>query len=414
MIIKPRLQTHVKSYLIASLRWINVLGIETSCDDTAVAIINDRKKVYSALRYTNRDEQREKGGICPASVAIQHREKLPNLVSKCMRESGLSYEEIDAIAVTTKPGLVIALKEGIKTAIEVARAQKKPLIPVHHMRAHALSGFLCSESLQFPFLCLLISGGHSLIVLVKQAEDFEILGQSLSGSAGECLDKIARELNVQSMEGCENIHPGAGLELVAKKASADGYLRYAVGLPSTPRADMNFSQLKSSFLNLIKRKKDSDDFSVEDFCSSAQHFVARHIISKLNAAFDHLNSTGEIKSLRHLVISGGVASNMYINNGIRKLCSHYNIEHIPVPPHLCTDNAEMIAWTGTLMMKEKSRDIYKSSDIPDLIYAHAKYEIGNDVRDKLPKKTFNKLSGYTIHDDLPLKFFNSDMFKSRS
>ncbi|KAK5984638.1 hypothetical protein GCK32_011840, partial [Trichostrongylus colubriformis] len=161
-----------------------------------------------------------------------------------MAEARMSISDVDAVAVTSRPGLVIALKEGLRLGLTLSRQYKKDFISIHHMRAHALSGFLVSECLKFPFLSMLISGGHALIVLTRSADDFVLYGQSTSGSPGECLDKIARELELHEIEGFREIHPGAAVEQLASRCSENGHLRYGVFGPCTSGADMNFSRLK--------------------------------------------------------------------------------------------------------------------------------------------------------------------------
>ncbi|VDK51889.1 unnamed protein product [Cylicostephanus goldi] len=205
-----------RSSLLAR-RSLVVLGIETSCDDTAVALVRDDKKVLSSQRFADRDTQRRLGGISPREVALQHKAHLPRLLDECLKESGYAVSDVDAIAVTTKPGLVIALKEGIRKGLELSRFYKKDLISIHHMRAHALSAFLVCDSLSFPFVSVLISGGHALIVLVRSASNFTIYGESSSGSPGECLDKIARELKINEMPEFYDVHPGAAVEKLASR-----------------------------------------------------------------------------------------------------------------------------------------------------------------------------------------------------
>ncbi|VDM68755.1 unnamed protein product [Strongylus vulgaris] len=152
-------------------------GTHSSCDDTAVALVQDDKKVLFSRRFADRDTQRRLGGISPREVALQHKKHLPRLLDECFGETGLKVSDVDAIAVTTKPGLVIALKEGIRKGLELSRLYKKDFISVHHMRAHALSAFLVCDSLSFPFVAVLISGGHALLVLVRTADDFTIFGK---------------------------------------------------------------------------------------------------------------------------------------------------------------------------------------------------------------------------------------------
>ncbi|XGW05961.1 hypothetical protein V3C99_016370 [Haemonchus contortus] len=394
-------------------RRLTVLGIESSCDDTAVALVRDDKSVLSSRRYTDRETQRRLGGISPREVALQHKEHLPRLLNECMDEAGMSVSDVDAIAVTTRPGLVIALKEGIRLGLTLSRHYRKDFISIHHMRAHALSGFLVSESLRFPFLSMLMSGGHALIVLSRSADDFVLYGQSITGSPGECLDKIARELEINQIEEFRKLHAGAAVEQLASRCSEDGHLRYSTAGPCTSGADMNFSQLKSAYLNLARKHRNDADFSVEDFCASIQHHVTRHLASKLHNCLEYLHSNGELSSIRHLVLSGGVAANTYICNGISKLTSFHGLEVIKVPPRLCTDNAEMIAWNGILCLNENSSNIHPYPDIPESVYAHARFPVGTCSRSVVPSKPRRRLGITTVRGDVPLKVFDKEQLKQR-
>ncbi|KAK6757349.1 hypothetical protein RB195_015274 [Necator americanus] len=391
-------------------RRIVVLGIETSCDDTAVAFVQDDRKVLSSRRFADRETQRRLGGISPCEVALQHKEHLPRLLDECVKEAGLGVADVDAVAVTTKPGLVIALKEGIRKGLELSRVYKKDFISVHHMRAHALSAFLVCNVLSFPFLSVLISGGHALIVLVRSANDFTLLGESTSGSPGECLDKIARELRINEMQEFLDIHPGAAVERLASRSS-NGHLRYSVTGPHTSGADMNFSQLKSSYLNLARRHAGDEDFSVEDFCASVQHHLTRHLVSKVHNCLEFLLSSNRFSEIKHIVISGGVAANAYICNGISKLANFHGIEVVRLPSRLCTDNAEMVAWNGILCLRENSPDVHRYPEIPESVYAHARFHIGSCSRALVPSKPRRKLGITTVHGDLPLKVFDKDQLR---
>ncbi|KAL6743405.1 hypothetical protein Aduo_016447 [Ancylostoma duodenale] len=392
-------------------RTVIVLGIESSCDDTAVALVQDDKKVLSSRRFADRETQRRLGGISPREVALQHKEHLPRLLDECLNESSLSVSDVDAIAVSTKPGLIIALKEGIRKGLELSRLYKKDFISIHHMRAHALSAFLVCDSLSFPFLSMLISGGHALIVLVCGASDFTIFGESTSGSPGECLDKIARELQISEMREFLDVHPGAAVEQLASRSSPNGHLRYSVIGPHTSGADMNFSQLKSSYLNLARKHRTEEGFSIEDFCASVQHHVTRHIVSKMHNCLEYLRVSEQLPHIKHIVISGGVAANGYICNGISKLSSLHGLEVVTVPPRLCTDNAEMVAWNGILCLTENSADVYRYPEIPESVYAHARFPIGTCSRSLVPSKPRRKLGITTVHGDLPLKVFDKDQLK---
>ncbi|KHJ85706.1 DNA-binding/iron metalloprotein/AP endonuclease domain protein [Oesophagostomum dentatum] len=171
---------------------------------------------------------------------------------------------------------------------------------------------------------------------------------------------------------------------------------------------MNFSQLKSAFLNLIRRSRTEQGFSVEDFCASAQHHVTRHIVSKLHNCLEYLRSSGQLSDMKHIVISGGVASNNYICNGISKLAHLHGLETVRVPQRLCTDNAEMVAWNGILCLRESSSEVHYYPDIPVTVYAHARFPIGTCSRELVPSKPRRKLGISTVHGDLPLKVFDKE------
>ncbi|CAB3396723.1 unnamed protein product [Caenorhabditis bovis] len=393
------LRKSIQALRALSTNSTKVLAIETSCDDTAVAIVSKEKNILASKKFTNRQIQTKLGGICPSVCAQQHREMLPKLLSECVEESGVHIRELAAVAVTVTPGLVIALKEGIHTAISLAKSMGVPLIPVHHMRAHALSILLSTDRVKFPYCTLLISGGHALICEVKSPDDFVLYGMSVSGSPGECIDKVARELDIENAHS----HAGAAVEMLAKRASENGHLRYSSVLPSTSGADMNFSQLKSTYLNLAAKHKNSPDFCREDFCASLQHSVARHLTSKLHSFLDWYTENESNRS-KTLVIGGGVAANAYIANGITKLADAYEMETFQVPLELCSDNAEMIGYTAILMLENKSPAVIHHDQIPDNIYAHARSDIGVDHRWKIPAKPRRRLAVSTIHGNQSIRF----------
>ncbi|CAB02716.1 putative tRNA N6-adenosine threonylcarbamoyltransferase, mitochondrial [Caenorhabditis elegans] len=390
---------------------VKVLGIETSCDDTAVAIVNEKREILSSERYTERAIQRQQGGINPSVCALQHRENLPRLIEKCLNDAGTSPKDLDAVAVTVTPGLVIALKEGISAAIGFAKKHRLPLIPVHHMRAHALSILLVDDSVRFPFSAVLLSGGHALISVAEDVEKFKLYGQSVSGSPGECIDKVARQLGDLGSE-FDGIHVGAAVEILASRASADGHLRYPIFLPNVPKANMNFDQIKGSYLNLLERLRKNSETSIDipDFCASLQNTVARHISSKLHIFFESLSEQEKLP--KQLVIGGGVAANQYIFGAISKLSAAHNVTTIKVLLSLCTDNAEMIAYSGLLMLVNRSEAIWwRPNDIPDTIYAHARSDIGTDASSEIIDTPRRKLVTSTIHGTERIRFRNLDDFK---
>ncbi|KAF1750808.1 hypothetical protein GCK72_017359 [Caenorhabditis remanei] len=391
---------------------LKVLGIETSCDDTAVAIVSSDRKILAAERYTEREIQRKQGGINPSVCAQQHRQHLPGLIEKCLSDAGTSPKELDAVAVTVTPGLVIALKEGISAAIKFARSHNLPLIPVHHMRAHALSILLIDESIRFPFSTLLLSGGHALIAVAESEEIFKLYGESISGSPGECIDKVARHLGTLGSE-FDGIHSGSAVEILASRSSESGHLRYPISLPHVEKVNMNFDQIKGSYLNLLDRiRKNGEDVDIPDFCASLQNTVTRHIATKLHCFYDSLSAEDRLPG--QLVIGGGVAANRYIFDAISKLSAAHSVSTIRTPLSLCTDNAEMVAYTGILMYQNRSKSIlWTPEKIPDTIYADARTPIGLNASSEILDQPRRQLVNSTIHGNEAIRFRNFDNFRNK-
>ncbi|CAD6192448.1 unnamed protein product [Caenorhabditis auriculariae] len=335
------------------------------------------------------------GGISPGESAKQHRERLPELIEQCFKGASISRDQISAIAVTTRPGLVIALKEGIRSAIGLARELQKA--------THSRSSHASPRSFRVSF------NGKSSI---SSPEEFSIYGQSVSGSPGECMDKIARELHVQQIPEFKNIHPGAAVEILASRSSQEGHSRYPIAMPNTVGADMNFSQIKSPYLNMARAEMLRSYFSLEDFAASLQHTVTKHIAGKVHSVLEWLKI--EERPVKHLVISGGVGANRYISNGVSKVAAFYGVETVAVPPNLCTDNAEMIAYTGILMMERSSPDIIPWKKLPDMIFAHARQDIGPDERSRVPKRPVNRLAMKTVHGNEPVRFFDKEFFRAQA
>uniref|UniRef100_A0A7E4UWX0 N(6)-L-threonylcarbamoyladenine synthase n=1 Tax=Panagrellus redivivus TaxID=6233 RepID=A0A7E4UWX0_PANRE len=355
-----------------------ILGIETSCDDTAVAIVSADKQTLGQRVYVERTGQGQFGGINPAISASQHRGHLDRLIEEVLDEVQCRASDLDAVAVTTRPGLVICLKVGIERALAVARNARLPLLPVHHMRAHALAGRLVDPDLQYPFLSLLVSGGHCLLVLVKGPTDFDLIGTAGKSSPGECIDKVGRAIGVD----CRQRHYGAEVERLASLSSPEGPFRFEVKTPITPAADFNFDSLKSSYLQALLDKYKgipADESDLIDFCASLQYQVTSHICRKLHVALDFLCSKTDIfaqNTPRSLVLSGGVAANRFISTQVGKICAHHGFTVVSPPPRLCTDNAEMIAWAGVEMFNEKNPDIISHLKLPSSIYAVDREPIG--------------------------------------
>ncbi|VDK19423.1 unnamed protein product [Anisakis simplex] len=274
-------------------------------------------------------------------------------VDECLEESGMRLADLDGIAVSTRPGLVIALRVGIAKALSLARQARTRFVNVHHMQAHATIASLLHPELRFPYVCVLISGGHALITIAYGPENFELLASSVSGSPGECLDKIARSLPSEAFTEFIGLHPGAALEQLAKNCSLDGHLHYRVNMPGTNGPNMDFSSVKNSYLTLLRKLK-SASLNVENFCASVQHSVAAHLANKLHHCLEYINNSEKIPTEnRRIVVSGGVASNAYILSALEKIAHIYGYSLLTIPPRLCCDNAEMVAWNGILLINSE-------------------------------------------------------------
>ncbi|CAJ0957286.1 unnamed protein product, partial [Mesorhabditis belari] len=378
-----------------------VLGIEASCDDSAVALVNGDGEVLARRAYANREIQARLGGIVPSIAAEQHRNHLMPMIDECLRESGCQLQDLSGVAVSNRPGLVVALKAGVQVALNIARRARTNLIPIHHMRAHALSALLVNKEIRFPFIAVLLSGGHCLFTVCDSPDNFRLLGQSFSGSPGECLDKVGREIGVHTLPEYQHLHIGAAVERLAKIASSNGHFRYTVNGPSTSwAADTDFSSIKASFLMLIS--KEGSSICIEDFCASVQFSITRHIASRLHAALNFLRESGDLEKCQHVVIGGGVAANAYIAQALSKVVSHYGLRCFQIPKSLCTDNGEMIAWNGILSLNHRSSAVIPWDKIPDQLYCLSREDIGDDIRERVQKPKA-KISAGSLHPNLPLR-----------
>ncbi|CAD5224144.1 unnamed protein product [Bursaphelenchus okinawaensis] len=327
-----------------SKRFYTVLGIETSCDDTCAAIVDSERGILAARRDQNWTSQLKIGGISPFLAAQHHRKMIDFQVHTVINKAGIRYKDLDGVAVSTEPGLVICLKVGVDKALAVCRDHSLSFIPVHHMKAHALSARF-NNDIEFPFVALLISGGHSIIALVNDPENFQIIGQAISSSSpGEAIDKVARILGLPATP-----HYGAQVEKLAEKS--DKVIRYVTRLPHTSGADMDFVTLRELFLTALRREK---DLEINDFCRNLQHMVTSHLCQKLDVALSFINSKSLVTHKnKSLVVAGGVSANKYIRDCVANVASHYGYR-IKVPlPQMITDNAEMIAWTGIELLNKR-------------------------------------------------------------
>lgn len=350
----------------------NILGIETSCDDTGCAIINQNGEVLSeTLRSQNLVHLRN-GGIIPDLAQDLHRSNIEPVILEALTEAKLSMEDISAIAVTLEPGLPLSLVVGMKYAKHLARKHNKPIIPVHHMEAHALVGRM-NEDIQFPFLVLLISGGHCLIAVVNDINKFLLLGESMDSAPGEMFDKVARRMKLRNIPEYSSLCGGLAVEMAASKATNPH--EFKLPLPLTDYKDCNFSfnGLKTSVMLQLHRKEklhgiEADKVIPEanDLCAAMLMATSRHLVHRLQRAMEFCQLNKLIPDInKHLVVSGGVACNNFIFKTLAKLCKESDYTISRPPPKLCTDNGTMIAWNG-LEKWQRGIDIVRELNILDI------------------------------------------------
>lgn len=307
---------------------MKILAIESSCDETAVAVVEDGRKVLCDCIASQVELHRVYGGVVPEIASRKHIEAIYGLADEALRTAQISRNEIDAVAVTYAPGLIGAVLVGVNFGKAAAMALNKPLIPVHHIKGHIAANYLAYSGLEPPFLCLVVSGGHTMIVDVKDYTKMEILGGTLDDAAGECFDKVARVLGMP--------YPGgAALDKAAAVGKPDKYTLPRSKVGENPY-DMSFSGLKTAALNLIHHAEQvGETLDVSSLCASFSKAVSDTLIPRTIQA---LEKTGYKK----LAVAGGVAANSRIRRDIQQSAAAMGVEVYLPPLSLCGDNAAMV------------------------------------------------------------------------
>ena len=315
-----------------------ILGIETSCDETAASIITENDKgiptVLSNIVSSQVDVHKEFGGVVPELAARSHIEKIDWIVEKAIADSGKKIEEIDAVASTAGPGLIVCLSVGLSFGKAFASAINKPFIAVNHLEGHALSPKLNSH-LNYPYLLLLISGGHSQYLSVQGLGKYKRLGTTIDDALGEAFDKTAKLLGIE-------FPGGPQIEVLAKKGNPE---KYDLPKPIFNKGGCNlsFAGLKTAILKIAKSiKTEQEKF---DLAASFQKTVEEILNKKTKIAFDEFEKENELKE-KVFVVAGGVAANKKIRSMLINLCEANNYKSIFPPIELCGDNAAMIAMVG--------------------------------------------------------------------
>ncbi|MBO5130070.1 MAG: tRNA (adenosine(37)-N6)-threonylcarbamoyltransferase complex transferase subunit TsaD [Oscillospiraceae bacterium] len=307
---------------------MNILAVESSCDETAVAIVRDGREVLTDCIASQVALHREYGGVVPEIASRKHIEAIYGLADQALENAGLTRDEIDAVAVTYAPGLIGAVLVGVNFAKAAAMALNKPLIPVHHIRGHIAANYLAYPDLEPPFLCLVVSGGHTMIIEVKDYTDMQILGTTLDDAAGECFDKVGRVLGMP--------YPGgAALDKAAQQGDETRY-HLPVAKPGENPYNMSFSGLKTATLNLIHHAEQvGEELDIPSLCAAFTAAVSETLVPRVVRA---LEETGYKK----VAVAGGVAANSRIRHDILEAAGKLGAEVYMPPLKLCGDNGAMI------------------------------------------------------------------------
>ena len=324
---------------------IIIIGIESSCDETSVAIVKNGREVLSNVINSQIKIHEEYGGVVPEIASRCHTEVINQIMKESLKEANISLDDVDAIAVTQGPGLVGALLVGVSYAKGLSFVTGKPLVPVNHIEGHIAGNYLSHSELKPPFLCLIVSGGHTHLVKVDDYNKFEILGKTRDDAIGEAFDKVARVVGLG--------YPGGPkVDNLAKEGSP------TINLPVThfDNLDFSFSGIKTAVINLNHK---DPNINKADLCASFEKAVTEMLLSNVKKA---IKQYGENK----IVIAGGVSRNTYIRKEFDKLEDELGIKVYYPEPILCTDNAAMIAAAGYYDYINGKRADLKLNAIPNL------------------------------------------------
>lgn len=307
---------------------MKILSIESSCDETAAAVVENGRTVLSDIVASQVEEHKLYGGVVPEIASRRHCEAISQVVSAALDQAKLTLNDIDAVAVTACPGLIGALLVGVNYAKGLAFAANKPLIPVHHLRSHIAANYVCHTQLKPPFLALVVSGGHTSFVKVNDYTDFEIIGATRDDAAGEALDKAARAMGLP--------YPG-GLHM-DKEAVGGNEKAFAFPNPKVDNApyDCSFSGLKTSVINLLHNaQQKGESVNVKDLSASYLHAVVHCLTQRTEMALDEFG-------FETVVLAGGVSANSVLRREMQSLCDKKGVQLYYPIINLCGDNAAMV------------------------------------------------------------------------
>lgn len=329
-----------------------ILGIESSCDETAASVVKNGREILSNVIYSQIDLHTLYGGVVPEIASRKHIEKVNQVIEQALKEANVDFKDLDAIAVTYGPGLVGALLVGVSTAKALSFSTGVPLVGVHHIEGHISANYIGNPELEPPFVCLVASGGHSHLVVVKDYGEYEIIGQTRDDAAGEAFDKVARAIGLG--------YPGGPkVDKLSNEGNPD-----AIPFPRAKVAeneyDFSFSGLKSAVLNYINAANmKGEEINRADVAASFQKAV-------IDVLVEHSLHAVKAFKFDKFAIAGGVASNQHLRAAFEEECKKRNIKFYHPSPILCTDNAAMIASAGYYEFKKGVRAGYDLNAVPNL------------------------------------------------
>lgn len=332
---------------------IKVLGIETSCDDTAAAVVDGDGNILSNAILSQFDEHSNYGGIVPEIAARAHANHLDDVIKRALSDADTKLADISAIAVTAGPGLIGGVMVGVVTAKAIALATNKPLYGINHLEGHALTSRLTHKT-PFPYLLLLISGGHCQLIEVKGVGNYTRLGTTIDDAAGEAFDKTAKLLEL-------GVSGGPAVEEMAKNGDKTRF-KLPRPLKNQKNCDFSFSGLKTALRRevelLLEKNGSLTHQDKADLCASLQDAIADSLANKTKRAMTIFKETHPDETQPNLVVAGGVAANGHIRETLEKLSLEHGFNFTAPPLKLCTDNAAMIAWAGIerILAGEKGSD----------------------------------------------------------
>ena len=317
---------------------VYILGIESSCDETSVSIVRNGNEELATVVLSQMDTHALYGGVVPEIASRMHVESITMVIEECLNKANMTMEDITAIAVTYGPGLIGCLLIGVEAAVTLSYIYNKPLVPVHHIAGHIYANNLVSD-MQFPLIALVVSGGHTELVYMKNNYEFEKIGGTLDDAVGECYDKVARVLNLP--------YPGGPL---VDKLSYEGSDTYDLPLPLDDNTyNFSFSGMKSAVINLVHNEEQrGNEIRKADLACSFQNRVVEILVKKTMKALKEYN-------VNNLIIAGGVSANSGIRNKFTEVCKEEGI-NLTIPNiKYCTDNGAMIAAAGYFAYKKGIR-----------------------------------------------------------